>query len=75
MDKMEQAEAVCHGTHISERMDEEHNILYQVDSFYTEAYYLREYNELNRFRSFISTDQLEPCTRQIDIVQLLNLKS
>lgn len=76
MDEMEQAEAVWSGTHIGERQDEEHNILlYQIDGFYVEAYYHREYNELRRFRSFSSTDQLELYTEQIDIVNLLNGKS
>lgn len=59
LDEMEQAEAIWSSTHIGNRQDEIHNILlYQIDSFYVEAYYNREYNELVRFRSFSNTDQL-----------------
>lgn len=68
MDEMEQAEAVWDGTHIGERFDEEYNILlYQIDNFYVEAYYHREYNVLRRFRSFSSIDQLSTYLAQIDI--------
>jgi len=76
LDEMEQAEAVWDGVQIGERFDEEHNILlYQIDKFYVEAFIHREYNVLRRFRSFSSTDQLEPYIGQIDIVKLLNGKS
>jgi len=72
MDEMEQAEAVWSGTHIGSRQDEIHNILlYQIDSFYVEAYYNREHNELVRFRSFASPDQLLPYLGQINIDELL----
>ena len=68
---MEQAEAVWSGVHLGERQDEEHTILlYQIDSFYVEVYYHREYNLIRRMRSFSSVDQLAPYLRQIDISKL-----
>jgi hypothetical protein len=72
MDEMEQAEAIWSGTHIGNHQDECHNILlYQIDSFYVEAYYNREHKELVRFRSFASSDQLSPYLEQIDIDKLI----
>jgi hypothetical protein len=71
LDEMEQAEAVWDGVHIGERQDEEHTILlYQLGSFYVEAYYHREHNALRRFRSFSSTEQLAPYLGKIDISKL-----
>ena len=71
LDEMEQIEAIWAGEFIGDRSDEEHNILlYQVDSFYVEVYYHREYNTIRRFRSFSSTTQLEPYLNQIDISRL-----
>ena len=67
LDEMEQAEAVWEGVHIAEREDEEHKILlYQIDSFYVEVFYHKEYNVIRRFRSFASTEQLEPYLKQMD---------
>lgn len=72
LDEMEQAEAVWSSPHIGDRQEDEHNILlYQVDSFYVEAWYHREHNVLVKFRSFASTDQLEPYARQINLASLL----
>ena len=71
LDEMEQAEAVWSGTHIGDRIDGEHNILlYQIDGFYVEVYYHQMYNVIRKFRSFSSTDQLEPYFDQIDISKL-----
>jgi len=68
LDEMEQAEAVWSGTHIADRQDKEHNILlYQIDGFYVEVYYHREYNVIRKLRSFSSVTQLEPYLNQIDI--------
>jgi hypothetical protein len=61
LDEMEQAEAVWNGTHIAERKDAEFDILlYQIDGFYVEVFYDREYNVIRRLRSFLSTEQLTP---------------
>ena len=61
MDEMEQAEAVWSGVYIEDRQDEEHRILlYQIDGFYVEVYYHKEYNVIRKFRPFASTEQLRP---------------
>ena len=45
MNEVEQAEAVWSGVHIADREDDEHRILlYQINSFYVEVYYHKEYN-------------------------------
>jgi len=68
LDEMEQAEAVWEGVHIGEREDEEHKILlYQIDSFYVEVFYHKEYNVIRRFRSFASMEQLEPYLGKMDL--------
>lgn len=68
LDEMEQAEAVWDAVHISERWDDEHNILlYQRDNFYIEVFYHRELNVIRRIKSFRNTSQLEPYLGKIDI--------
>lgn len=68
LDEAEQLEAIWGGSLLDERADEQHKILlYQIDCFYVEAYYRKDHGELVRFRSFSSTDQLEPYTGKIDI--------
>lgn len=68
LDEMEQAEAVWDGQFVADREDEEHKILlYQIDAFYVEVYYHKDYNVIRRFRSFSSTDQLWPYLEKIDI--------
>jgi len=72
LEEMEQAEAVWSGTHVGDRQDEQHNILlYQIDGFYVEVYYHREHNEIVRFRSFSSTEQLLPYLGEINIDELI----
>ncbi len=69
----QKADAVWDGTYLGDRQDDNHSILlYEVDSFYVEVYYHKEFNNITRFRSFITTDLLEPYLRQIDLLQLLN---
>lgn len=68
LDEMEQAEAVWDGVFLGDRKDDEHRILlYQIDGFYVEAYYHMDYNILRRFRSFSSTDHLDPYLKEIDL--------
>ena len=68
LDEMEQAEAVWDGDFIADREDAEYKILlYQIDSFYVEIYYHKEYNVIRRFRSFSSTDQLQPYFEKINL--------
>ena len=72
LDEMEQAETLWNkGVHIGERFDEEHNIiLYQIDGFYVEVFYHREDNDIIKFRTFSSTEQLESYIGKIDISNL-----
>jgi hypothetical protein len=70
---MEQQEAIWDGVLVADREDEEHKILlYQIDSFYVEVYYHKEYNVIRKYRSFASTEQLEPYLRKIDLAKKLN---
>jgi hypothetical protein len=71
LDQMRQAEAVWDGQFIDDREDQDHKILlYQVDSFYVEVYYHKQQNAIKRFRSFCSTDQLQPYLQRIDISRI-----
>jgi len=72
LDEMEQREAIWNkGVHIGDRSDEEHDIkLYQIDNFYLEIYRHREYDLVRRFRTFSSTEQLQPYLGEIDIQKL-----
>jgi hypothetical protein len=45
-------------------------LLYQVNSFYVEVYYNKEYNPIKKFRSFSSTDELNPYLEQIDLNEI-----
>jgi hypothetical protein len=66
LDEMEQAEAIWEGVHIADSEDEEHRILlYQIDSFYVEVFYHKEYNVIRRYRPFASVDQLQPYLNKI----------
>lgn len=67
--EVEQAEAVWNGVFVADREDEEHRILlYQIDSFYVEVYYDMQHNALVRFRSFSSTEQLDPYLDKINLI-------
>jgi hypothetical protein len=60
LDEAEQAEAIWEGVLIGDREEDEHKILlYQIDAFYMEVYYYKEYYVIRRFRPFLSTDPLE----------------
>jgi hypothetical protein len=68
LDEMEQAESIWDGVFLGDRKDSEHRILlYQIDDFYVEVFYHIEYNTIRRFRSFSSTNQLDPYLNQIDL--------
>jgi hypothetical protein len=67
MDEAEQMEVIWDSVFVGDR-DEEHKILlYQIDGFYVEVYYHKEYNDIRRFRSFSSTNELEPYLDKIDL--------
>ncbi len=42
-------------------------MLYQVDNFYTEVYFFKATKNLIGFRSFFSTNKLNPYLHQIDL--------
>lgn len=69
----QKADAVWDGTYLGDRQEDDCNILlFEVDSFYVEVYYHKKFNNVTRFRSFITTDLLEPYLCQVDLLQLLN---
>ncbi len=68
LDEMEQQEAIWEGVLIADREDEEHKILlYQIDSFYVEVFYHKEYNVIRRYIPFNSTDKLAPYLEKINV--------
>ena len=72
LDESEQAEAVWSSVQIGDRRDDVYSfLLYQIDSFYVEVYYHREYNLIRKFRGFSNPDQLLPYLNQINIDELL----
>jgi hypothetical protein len=69
MEKDDQANTLWeHGVHLTELEDEGYKfILYQIEGFYVEVWYHKECNQIRKFRSFASTDQLEPYLSKIKI--------
>ena len=68
MDERDKMEAILRGVFVTNRADNENEILlYQVDSLYVEVYYSKEYNHIRRFRPISSTDELDPYLEQIDL--------
>lgn len=71
-DEMEQAEAIWSGKQVAMRADDVHDILlYQIDGFYVEVYYHREYNVIRKFEPIASKDQLLFYGDQIDIEKVM----
>jgi hypothetical protein len=68
----EQAETLWEiGVYLTEREDRLFKYaLYQIDNFYVEVWYHKEFNAIQRLRSFSSTIQLEPYLKRIDIVEI-----
>ena len=64
---MEQAETLWDkGVHIDERSNDVHQfILYQIEGFYVEVWYHKEYNVIRKFRAFSSRDELDPYLNRI----------
>jgi hypothetical protein len=69
MDLYEQADVICReGVFISERTEDDNLVvLYAVGTFYVEVFYRNADSEIVKFRSFQSTQFLEPYLQQIDI--------
>jgi hypothetical protein len=70
-DEMEQMEAIWNqGVVVAEREDEVHRYkLYQIDAFYVEEVWHKEYNVRRAFNSFASTNagMLQPYLDKIDV--------
>ena len=59
LDEKEQAEIVWSGKHIGSRHDEKHDILlYQIDGFFVEVFYRREYYVIRKFEPVTNKNQL-----------------
>ncbi|HLP37013.1 hypothetical protein [Lacibacter sp.] len=71
LDEMEQLEAIWdNGVQVAEREDDVNRYkLYQIDAFYVEEEWHKEYKVRRAFRSFASTDaeMLQPYLDRIDI--------
>jgi hypothetical protein len=74
LDELEQVETLWeHGVHIGDRIEGGHRlILYQLFSFYLEAWYNMEHNKIERYRTFGRTDQLHPTNSLLNSKGLLN---
>jgi hypothetical protein len=74
MDEMEQIEAIWNkGVKLGERQDEIYKYtLYQIDSFYVEEHWHKEYDVRRALKSFSSTnaDLLKPYLEMIDISKI-----
>jgi hypothetical protein len=68
-----QAHIICEkGVLLCERREDEYLIaLYAVDEFYVEIYYRGRNEEIEKFRSFHSTELLEPYLNTIRFVELV----
>lgn len=71
LDELEQLEAIWeHGVKVAEREDDTNRYnLYQIDSFYVEEEFHKEYNMHRAFYSFASTnpEKLKPYLDKIDV--------
>ena len=68
LDEMEQAKAVSNGKRLADRQEELYVIiLYQVETFFVEVYYHRQFNVIVKIRSFSNYDQLLPFAGKIKI--------
>jgi hypothetical protein len=69
-----QRKALLHkGVFVAHRETKEFSILlFQLDIFYVEIFFLKESDEIVWIKSFTCTDELEPYLNQIDLSHLLN---
>ena len=71
LEEPKQAEAILDGVHVGERFDEEHVIiLYQVDGFYVEVFYHKEWHVIMKIRSFSSISHLDPYLMKVSIEEV-----
>lgn len=69
LDEMEQVEALWeHGVLIADRDEGEYKlILYQIDAFYVEVWYHKQYNVVRKYRPFSSIEILGPYLDQLNV--------
>lgn len=62
------------GSFLDERQSRNHDVmLYELDGFYAEAYFVKNTNKAVFFKSFTDTNLLEPYLTRVDISELINL--
>lgn len=60
------------GVFLGERKDPPlRMMLYQLDSFYVEVYFLSHYHKVGWFKGFDSVEELEPYLEKINVTELL----
>jgi hypothetical protein len=60
------------GTFLDERSTLRHDVmLYELDGFYAEAYFIKDTNKASFFKTFTDPGYLEPYLQQIDLQDLL----
>jgi hypothetical protein len=69
MDAINKFDTLCRcGELLGERIVQGAKVLlYQIDAFYVEVYYLASLNKILKMRSFSSTNLLRPYLKEIDI--------
>jgi hypothetical protein len=73
MDAINKFDTLCRcGELLGERIYQGAKILlYQIDAFYVEVYYVTSFNKIEKMRSFSSTNLLKPYLEEIDISYLV----
>ena len=68
----QQVALLKHGTFLAERKDPPlRMMLYQMDGFYVEVFFLSRYHKVGWFKGFDTVDELEPYLEKIDLTSLL----
>jgi hypothetical protein len=73
LDAINKFDALCRcGELLGERISQGAKVLlYQIDAFYVEVYYVASLNKIAKMRSFSSTNLLKPYLEEIDISYLV----
>ena len=70
----QQDELLKNGILLAERTDGPFMVmLYQLEGFYVEVYFLNLYHKVAFFKAFESTDVLQPYLKNINVADLLNV--
>jgi hypothetical protein len=74
MDAVNKFDTLCRcGELLGERISQGAKVLlYQIDAFYVEVYYVASLNKIDKMRSFGSTNHLKPYLEEIDISCLIS---